>query len=71
MGGFPSGQGLDPDFLNFEICTTYELRWSQCKCELLLLPGRESGHSPPSMTSRMSGAIPPLPQYAYMAWFSV
>jgi hypothetical protein len=34
--------------------------------------GREVDQSPPSSTEvRMSGAIPPLPQYAFMAWCSV
>jgi hypothetical protein len=33
-------------------------------------PGREADHSPPSSgeVKRMSGAIPPFPQYAFMAW---
>jgi hypothetical protein len=33
-------------------------------------PGREADHSPPSTAEvkRMSGAIHPLPQYAFMAW---
>jgi hypothetical protein len=32
--------------------------------------GREADHSPPSSVGgqRMRGAIPPLPQYAFMAW---
>jgi hypothetical protein len=30
--------------------------------------GREADHSLPSPRSRMSGAIPPLPQYAFIAW---
>jgi hypothetical protein len=36
-------------------------------------PGREADHSPPSTAEvkKMSGAIPPLPQYAFVAWFSV
>jgi hypothetical protein len=35
--------------------------------------GREADHSPPSSAGgqRMSGAIPPLPQHAFMAWCSV
>jgi hypothetical protein len=34
------------------------------------LPGRETDHSPPSIAKvRMRGAIPPLPQYAFMAWY--
>jgi hypothetical protein len=35
-------------------------------------PGRED-HSPPSSAGgqRMSGAIPPLPKYAFMAWCSI
>jgi hypothetical protein len=35
--------------------------------------GREADHSYPSSTEvkKMSGAIPPLPQYAFMAWCSV
>jgi hypothetical protein len=32
-------------------------------------PGRESDHSPPSSGGqRICGAIPPLPQYAFMEW---
>jgi hypothetical protein len=35
-------------------------------------PGREAGHLPPfSAEVKMRGAIPPLPQYAFMAWCSV
>jgi hypothetical protein len=35
-------------------------------------PGREADHSPPSNAEiKMSGTIPPLPQYALMAWCSV
>jgi hypothetical protein len=30
-------------------------------------PGHETDHSPPSST-RMRGAIPPLPQYVFMVW---
>jgi hypothetical protein len=35
--------------------------------------GREADHSPQSRAGgqRMSGAIPPLPQYAFMVWCSV
>jgi len=36
------------------------------------LPGREADHSPPSSAEvKMCGAIPSLPQYALMVWFSV
>jgi hypothetical protein len=35
-------------------------------------PGREARHSPPSSAGqRMSRNIPPLPQYAFMEWWSV
>jgi hypothetical protein len=35
-------------------------------------PGREADHSSPSMPRlRISRAIPPLPQHAFMAWCSV
>jgi hypothetical protein len=34
-------------------------------------PGRESDHSHLAPSSRMRGAIPPLPHYASMAWCSV
>jgi hypothetical protein len=35
-------------------------------------PGREADHSPPSNAEvKASGAIPPLPQYAFTAWCSV
>jgi hypothetical protein len=34
-------------------------------------PGREADHSIHLVPrSRMCGAIPPIPQYAFMAWFS-
>jgi hypothetical protein len=34
--------------------------------------GREADHSPPSSAKvKESGSIPPLPQYAFMAWCSV
>jgi hypothetical protein len=34
--------------------------------------GREADHSPPSSVEvRVGGAVPPLPQYAFMAWCSV
>jgi hypothetical protein len=33
------------------------------------LPGREADHSPPySAEVKMCGVIPPLPQYAFIAW---
>jgi hypothetical protein len=32
-------------------------------------PGREADHSPPSSAEvKMCGCMPPLPQYAFMAW---
>jgi hypothetical protein len=32
-------------------------------------PGREADRSPPSVPkSRIRGAIPPIPQYVFMAW---
>jgi hypothetical protein len=35
-------------------------------------PGREADHSPPSSAKvRMRGAIPPLPQFSFMAWCSI
>jgi hypothetical protein len=36
-------------------------------------PGREADHSPPSSArcQRMTGAVPPFLQYAFMAWCSV
>jgi hypothetical protein len=35
-------------------------------------PGREADHSPPSSVEvKMHGAIPPLPPYGFMAWYSV
>jgi hypothetical protein len=34
-------------------------------------PGREADHSYPMPRSRMRGAIPPLPQNAFMVWCSV
>jgi hypothetical protein len=35
--------------------------------------GREADHSPPSSAEvkKIGGAVPPLPQYAFMAWCSV
>jgi hypothetical protein len=35
---------------------------------LAFYSGREVDRSPPS---RMGGAVPPFPQYAFMAWCSV
>jgi hypothetical protein len=34
------------------------VKWTEC----------EADHSPPSSAKRMHGAIPPLPQYVFMAW---
>jgi hypothetical protein len=34
-------------------------------------PEREADHSPSSAEVKMRGAIPPLPQYAFMAWYTV
>jgi hypothetical protein len=34
-------------------------------------PGREADHSPPSVEVKMRGAISPLPQCAFMAWYLV
>jgi hypothetical protein len=36
-------------------------------------PGREADHSPSTSAEvkKVSGAIPPLPQYAFMGWCSV
>jgi len=33
-------------------------------------PGLEADHSPPS-SAEMRGGMPPLPQYAFIAWYSV
>jgi hypothetical protein len=41
----------------------------RCSFPEVRRPGREAGHAPqPIVELRMRGAIPPLPQYAFMAW---
>jgi hypothetical protein len=78
IGGLESRQGLGIFLLTTASRpalgpTQHPIQWVPGALSLgVRRPRREADHSPPSRPrSRMTGAIPPLPQYASMAWCSV